>query len=99
MSDTSTHAGTHADTHPSHGKNGASDTGRMFGEATRATGEALQDASRKATAAVSDLGKSAYDVGTKARDEMSRQVEAQPMMAVLVAASLGLLTGLLLARR
>ena len=61
--------------------------------------DALRDASRGATAAVSELGEGAYQAGARTGAQIARQVEAQPMTSVILAASLGLVAGVLLARR
>jgi ElaB/YqjD/DUF883 family membrane-anchored ribosome-binding protein len=78
---------------------GDSDVMRSLRESARLTTDALRDAGNKASAAVKDLGDSAYQVGSRAGGRVARQVEAQPMTAALVAAALGLIVGVLLPRR
>jgi len=70
-----------------------------FSEATKAARDALRVASRKATATFNDLSGEALETGAKAREQIVRQVESQPMTAILLAAGVGLLAGLLWARR
>jgi len=59
----------------------------------------LGDACRGASATVTELGEEAYQIGTRTGARIARGVEAQPMTSILVAGSLGLIAGLLLARR
>ena len=68
-------------------------------ESARLTGDALYDAGYKASAAVKEFGDSAYQAGSRAGARVARQVEAQPMTAALIAASIGLVIGVLLPRR
>jgi ElaB/YqjD/DUF883 family membrane-anchored ribosome-binding protein len=68
-------------------------------ESARLTTDALYDAGYKASAAVKEFGDGAYQAGSRAGARVARQVEAQPMTAALVAASLGLIIGVLLPRR
>lgn len=70
-----------------------------FSETTKAAREALRVASRKATATFNDLSGEAMETGTKAREQIVRQVESQPLTAILLAAGVGMLAGLLWARR
>lgn len=70
-----------------------------FSETTKAAREALRVAGRKATATFNDLSGEAMETGGKAREQIVRQVESQPLTAVLLAAGVGLLAGLLWARR
>jgi ElaB/YqjD/DUF883 family membrane-anchored ribosome-binding protein len=72
---------------------------RGLRENARVAMDALRDASRGASAAVTELGGGAYQVGAKTGAQIARQVEAQPVASVLVAASLGLVAGMLLSRR
>jgi ElaB/YqjD/DUF883 family membrane-anchored ribosome-binding protein len=73
----------------------AKDTIPVFSEAARATADAWRAAGRKASAMMSDLG----DAVPEKREEVARHVQSRPLTAVLVAAGVGLLAGLLLARR
>jgi ElaB/YqjD/DUF883 family membrane-anchored ribosome-binding protein len=68
-------------------------------ESARVTTDALYDAGYKASAAVKEFGDGAYQAGSRAGARVARQVEAQPMTAALIAASLGLIIGVLLPRR
>lgn len=74
-------------------------TMRGLRENARIAMDALRDAGRGASAAVSDIGGGAYQAGARTGAQIARQVEAQPMTSVIVAASLGLVAGILLARR
>jgi len=76
----------------------AGDAMPTFADAARATADALRVAGRKASAVMADLTEEARDTGMKTRDQVATKVRAQPMMAVLVAAALGLVAGLLLTR-
>jgi len=82
-------------------QNGGTDENGAWnlGEGARATASALRDAYRGASATVSDLSGEAYQIGTKTSAQIARTVESQPMTAVLIAASLGLVAGILLSRR
>jgi ElaB/YqjD/DUF883 family membrane-anchored ribosome-binding protein len=77
----------------------ATDAIPAFADAARATADALRVAGRKASAVMSDLTEEARDTGMKTRDQMVSKVQAQPMTAILVAAALGLVAGLLLTRQ
>jgi len=68
-------------------------------ESARATSDAICDAGHKASVTMKELGDGAYQMGSRAGASVARQVEAQPMTAALVAASLGLIIGVLLPRR
>jgi len=72
---------------------------RSLRESTRLSTDALCDAGYKASAAVKELGDGAYKAGCRAGAQVARRVEAQPMVAALVAASLGLIVGVMLPRR
>ncbi len=72
---------------------------RSLRENARQAMDALREAGRGASAAVSELGGGAYQAGARTGAQIVRQVEAQPMTAVVVAASLGVVAGVLLARR
>jgi ElaB/YqjD/DUF883 family membrane-anchored ribosome-binding protein len=66
-----------------------------FGAAAHATADALRSAGGRASARLSELG----DAMPDARDRLAGRVQDQPLMAVLLAAGVGLLTGLLWTRR
>jgi ElaB/YqjD/DUF883 family membrane-anchored ribosome-binding protein len=68
-------------------------------ESARATTDAVYDAGHKASVTMKEFGDGAYEMGSRAGARVARQVEAQPMTAALVAASLGLIIGVLLPRR
>jgi len=76
----------------------ASEAMPTFSDAARATVDALRVAGRKASSVVADLTEEARDTGVKTRDQVATKVRAQPMTAVLIAAALGLVAGLLLTR-
>jgi hypothetical protein len=79
--------------------NGDASVLRSLREGARLTTDALCDAGYKASVAVKELGDSAYQVGGRTGARVARQVEAQPMTAALLAASIGLIIGVLLPRR
>jgi hypothetical protein len=100
--DPAVHDNSHADQNERSGASGTdSETGpfRGFREGARVTTDAICDAGQKASAAIKDLGDGVYQFGARTGAGVARQVEAQPMTAALVAASLGLIVGVLLARR
>jgi ElaB/YqjD/DUF883 family membrane-anchored ribosome-binding protein len=68
-------------------------------ESARVTTDAICDAGQKASATMKEFSDGAYQFGSRAGARVARQVEAQPMTAALVAASLGLIIGVLLPRR
>ena len=72
---------------------------RGLRESARVTSDALCDAGHKASVAMKEPGDGAYQIGTRTGARVARRVEAQPMTAALVAASLGLIIGVLLPRR
>ena len=67
--------------------------------AINATSEALKDASRKASVTMNEFAEAASATGAKAREQVSRQVEEQPVASLLMAAAMGLVVGVLLTRR
>ena len=79
--------------------NGEASVLRGLRESARVTTDALCDAGQKASVTMKELGDGAYQMGTRAGARVARQVEAQPMTAALVAASVGLIIGMLLPRR
>ena len=64
-------------------------------DAARTAAATLRDVSGRASSLLSELRDSVPDT----RDQMAGRVRAQPLTAVLVAAGVGLLTGLILSRR
>jgi ElaB/YqjD/DUF883 family membrane-anchored ribosome-binding protein len=101
--ETTMHNGSGAAHHDetSRGSNGNGEAQSLRGlrESARATSDALREACRGASAAISDLSEEAYQIGSQTGARISRQVEAQPMTSLLVAASIGLVAGVFLARR
>jgi ElaB/YqjD/DUF883 family membrane-anchored ribosome-binding protein len=81
------------------GSETTSDLLRSLRESARLTTDALVDAGYKASTAMKDLGDGAYQAGSRTGARVARQVEAQPMTAALLAASIGLVIGVLLPRR
>lgn len=79
--------------------NGDANVLRGLRESARATSDALCAAGQKASAAIQELGDGAVQIGTRTGARVARQVEAQPMTAAIVAASLGMIIGMLLPRR
>jgi ElaB/YqjD/DUF883 family membrane-anchored ribosome-binding protein len=79
--------------------NGEGNVLRGLCESARVTTDAICDAGYKASATMKELSDGAYQMGSRAGARVAREVEAQPMTAALVAASLGLIVGVLLPRR
>jgi ElaB/YqjD/DUF883 family membrane-anchored ribosome-binding protein len=92
-------AGHDDDTSRKAGSNGDATSFVGLRESARATSDALREACRGASAAISELSEEAYQIGSQTGARISRQVEAQPMTSLLVAASIGLVAGVFLARR
>jgi ElaB/YqjD/DUF883 family membrane-anchored ribosome-binding protein len=74
------------------------DTIPKFAEAARATADAVRASGRKASAVMADFGEDAVDKSKQARDEVVERVKTQPIAALLIAAGVGLLAGVLLGR-
>ncbi len=72
---------------------------RELRESARLTTDALCDAGRKATAAVREVGEGAYDIGSRTGAQVVHQMETWPIASLLVAATVGMIAGMLLARR
>jgi|SwirhisoilCB1_FD_contig_41_860065_length_472_multi_4_in_0_out_0_1 ElaB/YqjD/DUF883 family membrane-anchored ribosome-binding protein len=81
------------------GSNGDAGVLQSLREGARMTTETLYDAGQKASAAIKDFGDNAYQMGSQTGARVVRQVEAQPVAAVLIAASIGMIIGVLLPRR
>jgi ElaB/YqjD/DUF883 family membrane-anchored ribosome-binding protein len=81
--------------------NGApdSDWARGFRDSARVATDTICDVGRKASVAMKETGEKAYQFGSETGARVARQIEAQPMTAMLIAGSLGLVAGVLLARR
>jgi hypothetical protein len=79
--------------------NGDASVLRGLRESARVTSDALCAAGQKASAAMQGLGDGAVQFGTRTGARVARQVEAQPMAAAVIAASLGVIIGMLLPRR
>jgi hypothetical protein len=79
--------------------NGDASVLRGLRESVRVTGDAFCAAGQKASAAIQELSDGAVQIGTRTGARVARQVEAQPMASAIVAASLGMIIGLLLPRR
>jgi ElaB/YqjD/DUF883 family membrane-anchored ribosome-binding protein len=79
--------------------NGDASVLRGLRESARVTGDAFCAAGQKASAAIQELSDGAVQIGSRTGARVARQVEAQPMAAAVVAASLGLIIGVLLPRR
>lgn len=71
---------------------------KLVGETISATADAVRDAGHKASVAIADAGKDAYETGSAAHASLVRQVTAQPMAAIAAAGVIGLLAGLLCGR-
>jgi hypothetical protein len=68
-------------------------------ESARVTGDALCAAGQKASVAMQELSDGAVQIGSRTGARVARQVEAQPLAAAVVAASLAMIIGILLPRR
>ncbi len=77
----------------------AHDMAHQVGDAANQAGAAVREAGRKIGAAASDLGQHAYRKGADATQDVARRVEEQPLSAVMVAAGIGFVAGLLFSRR
>jgi len=66
-----------------------------FGDAARATADVIRDAGRRASSAISDLG----DGVPETREAVTKRVQEQPITALLIAAGIGILAGMLLFRK
>lgn len=72
---------------------------KVADDVAKSTSQVMDEVSRKATERMADVTNAVFDTGSKARAQVAKQIEEQPMTAILVAASVGLLAGLLMARR
>lgn len=83
--------------------NAAGNAAQRIGDAGADAGEAVRDAARKvyqkASDVAGDFGHQALERGSRYSKTAVAQVESQPMTAVLVAAAVGFVAGLLLVRR
>jgi len=79
--------------------NGDASVLRGLRESARVTGDAFCAVGQKASAAIQELSDGAVQIGSRTGASVVRQVEAQPMAAAVVAASLGMIIGILLPRR
>ena len=77
----------------------ASDFGERLGQSAADAGDAVRDATRAVGDAATGVGPRAYETGQRAGQSLAEQVEKQPMMSLVAAATVGLLAGMLLARR
>jgi len=67
----------------------------MFTDAARMAGDAVRSAGKRASALFTDLSEGVPE----AREQVVTRVQAQPLTAVLLAAGVGMLAGMLLLRR
>jgi ElaB/YqjD/DUF883 family membrane-anchored ribosome-binding protein len=67
--------------------------------AANAAGAAVRDATAQFRETASDIGARVSRRADDAVGELARRVEQQPISSILIAGGVGLLTGLLLARR
>lgn len=77
----------------------ASDLGQQAGKIAANAGAAVRDAAGRVSEAAADMGDKVYKRGMQASQQVSKQVELQPLSSILVAASAGFVVGLLMARR
>lgn len=61
-------------------------------------GAAIHGTARRIGAETSDLGEQAYQQGARGAKYVTRNVEAQPLVALALAASIGFLVGLFVRR-
>ncbi len=88
-----------AQSSPHHPAAAGSDETGPFGEAARATAEAVRAVSRKASAAMTEVGEEARQTSARGGAHVARYVGAHPVISIAIAASVGVFAGLLLARR
>ena len=62
-------------------------------------GAVVEDAARRAGEQAEEIGQQAYATGERVARTVARQVESQPIGAVLIAGALGIAVGYALARR
>ena len=72
---------------------------RNINETSKEAGASLRDATRKVADAATEFGDRALERGASYGNDIAKQVEEQPMMAMLIGAGIGLIAGWLLARR
>ena len=65
----------------------------------QAASDALKDMGRKASEAINEFADNATATTERMREEVSRRVEEQPVTSLLIAASVGLILGILLVKR
>ena len=75
------------------------DVKRRVADAAAEAGAAVRDATEKLATAAGELGARARAEGERYGKEVVRQVEAQPVTSLAIAAMAGLLAGMFLARR
>ena len=75
------------------------DVKRRVADAAAEAGAAVRDATEKLASAAGELGARARAEGERYGKEIVRQVEAQPVTSLAIAAMAGLLAGMFLARR
>ena len=68
-------------------------------EAANAAGAAVRDATSQIREAANDLGARVRKSADNTVTDLAKRVEQQPLSAVLVAGGVGLIAGMLLARR
>ena len=74
-------------------------TSQTISDAANMAGAAVRDATRQFRSAASDIGSRVSSRAHDAVGELAHRVEQQPLSALLIAGGVGLLAGLLLARR
>jgi ElaB/YqjD/DUF883 family membrane-anchored ribosome-binding protein len=72
---------------------------QTVGEAANAAGAAVRDATSQIRDAANDLGARVRKSADGTVSDLAKRVEQQPLSAVLIAGGVGLIAGLLLARR
>lgn len=80
-----------------HTESGAGAGGKTKPAAERA-GAAISDTAHRICAGTTELGGQIYEQGVRSARNVSRNVEAQPLAAVVIAGALGILLGFLLGR-
>lgn len=77
----------------------ANDLAQQAMKAALNAGATMRDVAGRAGDAATDVSDRVYKRGVETSQQVSRQVESQPLSSLLVAASAGFIVGLLMARR
>jgi ElaB/YqjD/DUF883 family membrane-anchored ribosome-binding protein len=72
---------------------------QTVGEAANAAGAAVRDARAQIRDVAADIGARVRKSADETANDLAKRVERQPLSSIVVAAGVGLVAGLLLARR